>query len=157
VFGHLVGGDTNVKACCQVPKDVKEDLKSVQLGRALSLKRKAESSQLDSSTRTGLSTTASTNRGAVYGDLKAMLVTPPGGDAADKAVAEWTYHYGVPFNAVDSVYFSRMCKAVMEAGPKYKPPCRKKLAGNLLVKASFFGAIDLYRSETHTLHLAGES
>jgi hypothetical protein len=112
MFGQPVGGDTNVKACCQVPQDVKEDLKSVQLVWAL--KRKAESSQLDSATRTGLSTSASTNKGAVYGDLKAMLVSPPGGDAADKAVAEWTYHNGVPFNAVDSVYFSRMCKAVME-------------------------------------------
>jgi hypothetical protein len=80
VFGRLVGGDTNVKACCCDPEDVKEDPKSVQLGRALSLTRKAESSQL--------------TWGAVYGDLKVMLVTPPGGAAAaDMAAAEWTYHH----------------------------------------------------------------
>jgi hypothetical protein len=33
------------------------------------------------------------------------LVYPGGADAADMAVVEWTYHYGVSFKAVDSVYF----------------------------------------------------
>jgi hypothetical protein len=144
MYEHLAGGDVDVKTCPKCPKDVKEELRSVQLGRAMAVKRKAEDSQLDADTRAGPSSSKSASNAVKFGDVKQLFQQSTGGaEAADMAVAQWTYENGVPFKAVGNSSFSRMCKAVKEAGANYKPPSRKKLAGSLLVKASFLNTLAL--------------
>lgn len=55
-------------------------------------------------------------------------------DHADKKIAEFFYHNGIPFSAAKSLYYQEMVDAILECEAGYKAPCTEKLGTNLLEK-----------------------
>ncbi|XP_059308076.1 uncharacterized protein LOC132059457 [Lycium ferocissimum] len=53
---------------------------------------------------------------------------------ADKKIASFFYHNGIPFSAAKSLYYQEMVDAILECEAGYKAPGTEKLGGNLLEK-----------------------
>ena len=51
---------------------------------------------------------------------------------ADRKIAKFFFSANIPFYAIGSEAFIDMINTISKVGPNYKPPDRKKLAGDLL-------------------------
>jgi hypothetical protein len=127
IRAHLIGGDTSILKCGNVPDEVACAMKVLNEGKEKKDRDRKIRNELDRLTKTAGSTKKPLQQTSIAASFSTGCKA-----AADAAVAQFFYANGIAFSVVESKYFKEALSAVAKCGPSYKPPTRAALSGDLL-------------------------